>query len=339
MEKDKKPVRSFDLDKKSVRSFDLDKKPARSFDLDKNDEAEAMPASDTKVGVGKNTRFDFNKTEEPAATTQSQPVSAEKPEFASEKKTHLVLGKKAVTVPTNQPQPTQNNPTESSTLENAGNYNEPKSRKWLWILLLAVLAGGALIWGLNRCEGGNADFTANQPTVAPTDSLVAEEQLQEAGSKVSSTDEPLVHDDKTIQRGGEMDQNEAEISKQGKITSDNNASAPVASSTQPNAPKEKESSSVTPSTLSNSRSVTAPTKEVVTHSRKETQPSSTQVTHSFENSSEILNNVPEELKDVVRDVFAGKYGNWPEREKYLGTRYKEVQKEVNLLYRSGLVNR
>ena len=67
--------------------------------------------------------------------------------------------------------------------------------------------------------------------------------------------------------------------------------------------------------------------------------SSTQVTHSFENSSEILNNVPEELKDVVRDVFAGKYGNWPEREKYLGTRYKEVQKEVNLLYRSGLVNR
>ena len=93
MEKDKKPV----------RSFDLDKKPARSFDLDKNDEAEAMPASDTKVGVGKNTRFDFNKTEEPAATTQSQPVSAEKPEFASEKKTHLVLGKKAVTVPTNQP--------------------------------------------------------------------------------------------------------------------------------------------------------------------------------------------------------------------------------------------
>ncbi len=41
------------------------------------------------------------------------------------------------------------------------------------------------------------------------------------------------------------------------------------------------------------------------------------------------------VKEIANDVVSGKYGNWPEREKALGDRYKEVQREVNRMYRDG----
>lgn len=40
---------------------------------------------------------------------------------------------------------------------------------------------------------------------------------------------------------------------------------------------------------------------------------------------------------LVNDVIAGKYANWPERERKLGKRYKEIQSKVNEMYRNGLV--
>ncbi len=40
---------------------------------------------------------------------------------------------------------------------------------------------------------------------------------------------------------------------------------------------------------------------------------------------------------LANDVIAGKYDNWPERERKLGKRYKEIQSKVNEMYRNGLV--
>lgn len=40
---------------------------------------------------------------------------------------------------------------------------------------------------------------------------------------------------------------------------------------------------------------------------------------------------------LANDVIVGKYANWPERERKLGKRYKEIQSKVNEMYRNGLV--
>lgn len=48
-------------------------------------------------------------------------------------------------------------------------------------------------------------------------------------------------------------------------------------------------------------------------------------------------NIEGSTEAIANDVIAGKYDNWPERERKLGNRYREVQNKVNDMYRRGLV--
>lgn len=50
-----------------------------------------------------------------------------------------------------------------------------------------------------------------------------------------------------------------------------------------------------------------------------------------------VENSSEDVESLAKEVLSGKYGNWPERERMLGNRYNEVQKQVNEMYRNGLV--
>ena len=59
-------------------------------------------------------------------------------------------------------------------------------------------------------------------------------------------------------------------------------------------------------------------------------------TETSTNSASVVSGSAEEL---ANEVLTGKYGNWPEREHNLGSRYKEVQRLVNEMYRTGRISR
>lgn len=58
-------------------------------------------------------------------------------------------------------------------------------------------------------------------------------------------------------------------------------------------------------------------------------------TETSTNSASVVSGSAEEL---ANEVLTGKYGNWPERERNLGSRYKEVQRLVNEMYRTGRIS-
>lgn len=58
-------------------------------------------------------------------------------------------------------------------------------------------------------------------------------------------------------------------------------------------------------------------------------------TETSTNSASVVSGSAEEL---ANEVLTGKYGNWPEREHNLGSRYKEVQRLVNEMYRTGRIS-
>lgn len=196
-----------------------------------------------------------------------------------------------------EPTPTPPPPTEPTT--NAkGSKGGVNWKEWLAAFVLATL-----LWGgyhlYSNSQGNDADTT----TVAKTDSTDAQKDSTQTAQA-----------DSTTKVKPEADGNNV-------ATETANETAAEGSSV---------SKATTPSSNTSANNTTAnTTTDQQTASTDNLGTSST----TEPTAAEPANSVQETAKDVIR----GTYGNGVTRRHRLGSRYEEVQKRVNEMYRQGLI--
>ena len=209
--------------------------------------------------------------------------------------------------------------SQDSTL--SGDAEEPKSKKWLWILLAVVLAAVVTYFCMKSCKDNKEEQRTEQVTsnvsgengeqVNPEDSTVANTTSQSSpsvdaetsgagNSETSSVTEPV------------------DVNAAGQVGAE--ASRPEVKSDEETRGGEK--TNVKPSETSKQSAAN------MTDGKSANQPQNSTAVFNYDNTGG-RGPIEEEAVKVIRGV----YGNNPERRQLLGANYEAIQKRVNEMYR------
>lgn len=282
---------------KGGKKFDLNKGEGKKFDLSKGEGRKF----DLDKSEGK--KFDLSKGDTIPDTPQakSQPKPQPKPTPASQPLTAKPQA------PTPQPQPLSPNPNKgeesSDTTPNEGETKPSGKGKWIIaaIIVVALILAGVWYFNRDKGQGGNNDTT--EAPVAVSDSTgTASDSTANATTEAAANDEQ--------QNAGQTAGNDAP------------AVSPEQGISEPS--KDAQNQTAQSATSQEPSSQTSP--------RQTATPAESSVKDAQASSS-----IPASVDEAAQEVLSGKYGNNPDRRRLLGARYKEIQRAVNELYRSGKV--
>lgn len=291
-----------DKDKKS--GFNLNKGEKRKFDLGKSDN---KPKFDLNKSDNK-PKFDLNKSDNKPKFDLNKGDHKPKFDFSkdnnepksrSQSQSKIDLGKK------DQSKTTK--PTQSTTYSTSGpqgpssTEEEPSnggSGKGKWIIAALVVI--ALVIAGAWYFNKNKGSNANEPTEQVTsDSTANSSDSTQTAQNPDDASAPA-----TGVQSGSKQNDGIEASPSPSSTSSDNSAARGSQSTQPS---------------------------------KASEPSASQPAGSV-NSDVSSADIPSSVTEAAKQVWDGKYGNDPQRRHLLGSRYAEIQREVNKMHRAGYVH-
>ena len=195
--------------------------------------------------------------------------------------------------------------------------DEPKSKKWLWILLAIVIAAALTYFCVKSCNADKEEQLTEQTT---------EDVLGDNGEQSSVNDSTA---NETASQDSTVD--ESEISDAGNSPT-NDISEDVENPSNSGVTSSHQESVTTQNDNGDSQKSSA-VSVVSTHTEKSSAPVKSEPVTSH--SKQVATNGS--VDEIALDVIRGIYGNGQERKQKLGDRYVEIQGKVNEMYRSGLV--
>lgn len=307
MADDKKKKGQFDLDKGGKPKFDLGKSEGKKFDLNKGEEKkfDLSKGETKKFDLDKdNTTVAVSKTENKNST--SSPIEKEQTSVSDRRQDNKTPPKqddaKKVATNFNATDKVSRQGQANTTSTDEEQTKSSGKGKWIFaaVIILSLVVLG--LWYANSGKGEDqaADGSEPENTVGAADS-----------AKTSP-------DSTTTIAGGGNDQNVPTDNGNGGVV-DNG----VSSNGQTSGAKAETSNGKTnPSTDKKSP--------------KTEEASKVSATATQEDANKAPE-IPSSIEAAAREVISGKYGNNPERTQRLGTRYREIQKVVNDMYRTGKV--
>ena len=190
---------------------------------------------------------------------------------------------------------------------------EPKSWKWLWIVLALIVAAVIAFFSMKSCKTDDDGQSTNPIAAGPTDGN---------DNQTSVVDDSVVAD--LVNQEGTIPGNISDEAVSNEATIDNKH---VSDETNNIGIQTKEEPKRVDNTSSNKEDTQ------VNSSGKE----GSKVLISIDTSASQHISVNGSLEEMAHDVIRGLYGNGLERKRNLGDRYTEIQSLVNEMYHKGLV--
>ena len=226
--------------------------------------------------------------------------------------------------------------------------------KWIAAALAGLLAVGGGGYYLSQQDKDNTsdpqvevvnDGTVSEKGSDPSTLALTDNNDGQDEGATQTGDQPNV-DEQKVQGGDDAaSPSDGKSAPAQKPAEDKVTSPAKATQDKPNAETAKQPSSQTPSSATGSKpgSATAPSAASTAGKATASTSSSTSAATSSSTSTASKESVSAgaptgSIEDLALEVIRGKYGNNPDRRRLLGSRYKEIQRRVNEMYRKGLVH-